>query len=84
MQNFSADICRTHARYEITLTFRFKLAWFVSGTVYRGDKVVSKVKAVLAVVDKKRFRGRYAKKAEEQPAEEKEKKQPQEDSGEQE
>ena len=47
-------------RFEAKLVFKFKLAWFVNGIVHRNDKVVSKVKMVLAVVDKDKFRGRYS------------------------
>ena len=47
-------------RFEAKLIFKFKMAWFVNGMVYRGDKLVSKVKMVLAVVDKDNFRGRYS------------------------
>ena len=47
-------------RFEAKLVFKFKMAWFVNGIVYRGDKLVSKVKMVLAVVDKSQFRGRYS------------------------
>ena len=47
-------------RFEAKLTFKFKMAWFVNGIVYRGDKLVSKVKMVLAVVDKENFRGKYS------------------------
>jgi len=46
-------------RFEARLVFKFKMAWFVSGSVYRGDKRVSKVKMVLAVVERDKFRGRY-------------------------
>ena len=47
-------------RFEAKLIFKFKMAWFVNGMVYRGDKLVSKVKMVLAVVDKDNFRGKYS------------------------
>ena len=47
-------------RFEVKLIFKFKMAWFVNGIVYRNEKVVSKVKMVLAVVDKSQFRGRYS------------------------
>ena len=46
-------------RFEAKLIFKLKMAWFVNGMVYRGDKLVSNVKMVLAVVDKDNFRGRY-------------------------
>jgi len=48
-----------------TLTFKVKL-WlnmkkiaFVNGKVWRKEKLVSKVKMVLAIVNKEKFRGRY-------------------------
>ncbi|MBI2208331.1 beta-hydroxyacyl-ACP dehydratase [Candidatus Woesearchaeota archaeon] len=47
-------------RFEAKLTFKLKMAWFVNGIVYRNEKVVSKVKMVLAVVDKDKFRGKYS------------------------
>tara|TARA_Y100000310_G_C20503218_1_gene725068 strand:+ start:281 stop:778 length:498 start_codon:yes stop_codon:yes gene_type:complete len=47
-------------RFEVKLKFKFKMAWFVSGIAYRGEKEVSKVKMVLAVVDRDKFRRRYA------------------------
>ena len=49
-------------RFEAKLSFMFKNIAFVNGTVFRKDKLVSKVKMVLVVVDKKRFRGRYSRK----------------------
>ena len=49
-------------RFEAKLLFKFKMLWFVNGTVYRNDKIVSKVKMILAVVNKDKFRGRYQKK----------------------
>ena len=49
-------------RFEIKLRFKFKLAWFVKGKVFREGKIISKAKMVLAVVDRKKFRGRYSKK----------------------
>ena len=47
-------------RFEVKLKFKFKMAWFANGFVYRGDKLVSKVKMVLAEVDRERFRGKYS------------------------
>lgn len=47
-------------RFEAKLIFKFKMAWFVNGIVYRKEKVVSKVKMVLAVVDKDKFRAKYS------------------------
>ena len=47
-------------RFEAKLIFKLKMAWFVNGMVYRGDKLVSNVKMVLAVVDKDNFRGKYS------------------------
>lgn len=47
-------------RFEAKLIFKLKMAWFVNGIVYRGDKLVSNVKMVLAVVDKDNFRGKYS------------------------
>lgn len=47
-------------RFEVRLRFKFKMLWFVKGTAYRGEKEVSKVKMVLAAVDKDKFRGRYS------------------------
>jgi 3-hydroxymyristoyl/3-hydroxydecanoyl-(acyl carrier protein) dehydratase len=49
-------------RFEAKLTFMFKKIAFVNGDVFRNDKLVSKVKMVLAIVDKEQFRGRYTKK----------------------
>jgi len=45
-------------RFEAKLFFRFKIAWFVKGRVYRNDKLVAKVSMVLAVVDREKFRNR--------------------------
>lgn len=45
-------------RFEAKLTFKFGMAWFVSGSVYRGEKLVAKARMVLAVVEKEKFRGR--------------------------
>lgn len=47
-------------RYEAKLLFMFKKIAFVNGNVFRKDKLVSKVKMVLAIVDKKQFRERYS------------------------
>src|SRR3989338_4938858 len=47
-------------RFEAKLIFRVKMVWFVNGSVYNGEKLVSKVKMILAVVDKAMFRGRYS------------------------
>ena len=47
-------------RYEAKLLFMFKKIAFVNGKVFRKDKLVSKVKMVLAIVDKKQFRERYS------------------------
>lgn len=49
-------------RFEAKLWFKFKMAWFVNGTAYRKNKIVSKVKMVLAVVNKDKFRKKYQKK----------------------
>ena len=49
-------------RFEVKLIFMLKKIAFVNGNVYRKDKLVSKVKMVLAIVDKKWFRGRYSNK----------------------
>lgn len=49
-------------RFEAKLVFMFKKIAFVNGKVFRKDKLVSKVKMVLAIVDKKQFRGRYSAK----------------------
>ena len=49
-----------------TLTFKaklmlmFKKVAFVNGWAFRNEKLVSKVKMVLAIVDKKQFRERYS------------------------
>lgn len=47
-------------RFEAKLVFMFKNIAFVNGNVFRGEKLVSKVKMVLAVVDRKSFRERYS------------------------
>ena len=49
-------------RFEAKLLFKFKMVWYVNGMAYRKDKIVSKVKMVLAVVNKDKFRGKYQKK----------------------
>ncbi len=49
-------------RFEAKLVFMFKKIAFVNGKIFRKDKLVSKVKMVLAIVDKKQFRGRYSAK----------------------
>jgi 3-hydroxymyristoyl/3-hydroxydecanoyl-(acyl carrier protein) dehydratase len=49
-------------RFEAKLRFMFKNLAFVNGAAFRQDKLVSKVKMVLVVVDKKRFRGKYNRK----------------------
>ncbi|MCH8003519.1 MAG: 3-hydroxyacyl-[acyl-carrier-protein] dehydratase FabZ [Nanoarchaeota archaeon] len=48
--------------FKAKLVFIFKKIAFVNGNVFRKDKLVSKVKMVLAIVDKEQFRGRYSKK----------------------
>ena len=48
-------------RFEAKLLFMFKKIAFVNGLVFRKDKLVSKVKMILAIVNKKQFRGRYSK-----------------------
>ena len=47
-------------RFEAKLIFMLKNIAFVNGKVFRGEKLVSKVKMVLAVVDRKSFRERYS------------------------
>jgi|TARA_B100001964_G_scaffold225932_1_gene274258 3-hydroxymyristoyl/3-hydroxydecanoyl-(acyl carrier protein) dehydratase len=47
-------------RFEAKLIFMFKKIAFVNGKVFRKDKMVSKVKMVMAIVNKKSFRGRYS------------------------
>ena len=47
-------------RFEAKLFFMLKKIAFVNGKVFRKDKLVSKVKMVLAIVDKDKFRGRYS------------------------
>ena len=46
-------------RFEAKLLFKFKKIAFVNGNVYRKEKLVSKIKMVLAIVDKNWFRGKY-------------------------
>lgn len=46
--------------YKAKLTFMLKKIAFVSGKIFRGEKPVSKVKMVLAIVDKNQFRERYS------------------------
>jgi len=48
-------------RFEAKLLFMFKKIAFVNGLVFRKEKLVSKVKMILAIVDKEQFRGRYSK-----------------------
>jgi len=50
-------------RFEVKLLFMFKKIAFVNGSVFRKDKLVSKVKMVLAIVDKESFRSRYSGKS---------------------
>lgn len=47
-------------RFEAKLIFMFKKVAFVNGNVFRKEKLVSKVKMVLAIVDKEQFRGKYS------------------------
>lgn len=47
-------------RFEARLLFMFKKIAFVNGKVFRKEKLVSKVRMVLAIVDKKQFRERYS------------------------
>ncbi|MBW2976301.1 3-hydroxyacyl-[acyl-carrier-protein] dehydratase FabZ [Candidatus Woesearchaeota archaeon] len=49
-------------RFEAKLLFIFRNIAFVNANVFRKEKLVSKVKMILAIVDKKRFRERYSKK----------------------
>ncbi|MEK6949024.1 MAG: 3-hydroxyacyl-ACP dehydratase FabZ family protein [Nanoarchaeota archaeon] len=46
--------------YKAKLTFMLKKIAFVSGKIFRSEKIVSKVKMVLAIVDKNQFRGKYS------------------------
>ena len=47
-------------RFEAKLIFMFRNIAFVNGNVFRKDKLVSKVKMILAIVNKKSFRSRYS------------------------
>ena len=47
-------------KYEAKLVLMLKKIAFVSGNVFRKDKLVSKVKMVLAIVDKNQFREKYS------------------------
>jgi 3-hydroxymyristoyl/3-hydroxydecanoyl-(acyl carrier protein) dehydratase len=49
-------------RFEAKMGFMFKKIAFVNGNIFRNDKIVAKVKMILAIVDKKIFRERYTKK----------------------
>jgi 3-hydroxymyristoyl/3-hydroxydecanoyl-(acyl carrier protein) dehydratase len=49
-------------RFEARLIFMFKKIAFVNGRVFRKEKPVSKARMVLAIVDRKSFRGRYSNK----------------------
>ena len=49
-------------RFEAKLLFKFNMVWFINGIAYRNDKIVSKVKMVLVVVNKDKFRKKYQKK----------------------
>ena len=44
----------------LNLIFRLKKIAFVNGEIFRNEKLVSKVKMVLAIVDKSQFRGKYS------------------------
>ena len=46
--------------YKAKLTFMLKKIAFVNGEIFRNEKLVSKVKMVLAIVDKNQFRGKYS------------------------
>ncbi len=46
--------------FKAKLRFIFKKIAFVSGEAFRGEKPVSKVRMVLAIVDKNQFRERYS------------------------
>jgi len=48
-------------RFEGKIIFKFKFLWFVNCMAYKEDKPVAKVKMVLAVVNREKFRGRYTK-----------------------
>ena len=47
--------------FKAKLIFMFKKLAFVNGMVFRNEKLVSKVKMILAIVDKDSFRSRYKK-----------------------
>ena len=49
-------------RFEAKLVFMFKKIAFVNGIVFRNEKIVSKVKMVMAVVDRESFRNRQKSK----------------------
>jgi len=49
-------------RFEAKLLFILKKIAFVNGLVFRKEKLVSKVKMILAIVDKNQFRERHSKK----------------------
>ena len=49
-------------RFEAKLVFMFRKIAFVNGNVFRDDKLAAKVKMTLAIVDKKWFREKYARK----------------------
>jgi 3-hydroxymyristoyl/3-hydroxydecanoyl-(acyl carrier protein) dehydratase len=57
---FRPTFPRQTLRFEAKLWFKFKQLAFVNGKVFRKDKLVSNVKMVLAIVDKKEFRERYS------------------------
>ena len=46
--------------YKAKLIFMLKKIAFVNGKIFRNEKLVSKVKMVLAIVDKNQFRGKYS------------------------
>jgi len=48
-------------RFEVNFWFKFKKIAFVNGNVYRKQKIVSKIKMILAFVEKRKFRERYTK-----------------------
>ena len=48
-------------RFEAKLLFMLKKIAFVNGKVFRKEKLVSKARMVLAIVDTKQFRGRYSR-----------------------
>ena len=49
-------------RFEAKLIFMFKKIAFVNGIVFRNEKIVSKVKMVMAIVDRESFRNRQKSK----------------------